>query len=60
MNESVLIFLFGMLIGMIIGFVLRKQTVNKKERAYMFGYLDGFESGKKYASLNLDNDDTDK
>ena len=57
---TTLIFLFGMLIGILLGLVLRKQTVNNKDRAYMFGYLDGFESGKKYASLNLDNDDTDK
>lgn len=57
---NIITFLFGMLVGMLIGLVLRRQVVNKKERAYMLGYLDGFESGKKYASLNLNNDDTGK
>lgn len=57
---NIITFLFGMLVGMLIGLVLRRQVVNKKERAYMFGYLDGFESGKKYASPNLNNDDTGK
>lgn len=55
---DIVTFLFGMLVGMLIGLVLRKQAVNKKDRAYMFGYIDGFESGKKYLSLNLDKDET--
>lgn len=57
---TTLIFMFGMLIGILIGLVLRKQTVNNKDNAYKIGYLDGFDSGKKYVSLNLDDDDTGK
>lgn len=56
---NIITFLFGTLVGMLIGLALRKRKVNK-DNAYKIGLLDGFDLGKKYASLNLDNDDTDK
>lgn len=57
---TTIIFLFGLLMGILIGLVLRRQTVNNKENAYKIGLLDGFDLGKKYISLNLDDDDTGK
>lgn len=57
---NTLIFIFGMLVGMLIGLALRKRTVNNKDNAYKIGLLDGFDCGKRFASLNLDNDDTSK
>ena len=55
-----LIFIFGMLMGILIGFALGRQIVNNKEDAYKIGLLDGFDLSKKYVSLNLDNDGTGK